>query len=69
MIARDIFYRYLHDDREIPQVNTGWHLDSVANTPRLPPPRLDADTESVFMEWLYHANHPLIADESMTKDE
>lgn len=32
--------------------------DSVANTPRLPPPRLDADTESVSMEWLYHANHP-----------
>lgn len=52
LIEREMFYRYLHDDREIPQVNTGWHLDSAANTPRLPPPRLGADTESVLIEWL-----------------
>jgi crotonobetainyl-CoA:carnitine CoA-transferase CaiB-like acyl-CoA transferase len=52
LIEREMFYRYLYDDREIPQVNTGWHLDSAANTPRLPPPRLGANTESVLMEWL-----------------
>jgi crotonobetainyl-CoA:carnitine CoA-transferase CaiB-like acyl-CoA transferase len=52
LIDREMFYRYLYDDHEIPQVNTGWHLDSAANTPRLPPPRLGANTESVLTEWL-----------------
>ena len=48
-----MFYRYLYDGREIPQVNTGWHLDFAANAPRRPPPRLGADTESVLSEWLH----------------
>ncbi len=52
LIEREMFYRYLHEGREVPQVNTGWHLDSAANTPRRPPPRLGADTESVLSEWL-----------------
>jgi len=52
LIAREMFYRYLYDGREIPQVNTGWHLDFAANAPRRPPPRLGADTESVLSEWL-----------------
>jgi crotonobetainyl-CoA:carnitine CoA-transferase CaiB-like acyl-CoA transferase len=51
-IAREMFYRYQYDGREVPQVNTGWHLDSAANAPRRPPPRLGADTESVLSEWL-----------------
>jgi crotonobetainyl-CoA:carnitine CoA-transferase CaiB-like acyl-CoA transferase len=52
LIEREMFYRYECDGREIPQVNTGWHLDSAANTPRRPPPRLGANTESVLSEWL-----------------
>jgi crotonobetainyl-CoA:carnitine CoA-transferase CaiB-like acyl-CoA transferase len=52
LIEREMFYRYKYDGHEIPQVNTGWHLDSAANTPRRPPPRLGAHTESAPLEWL-----------------
>jgi crotonobetainyl-CoA:carnitine CoA-transferase CaiB-like acyl-CoA transferase len=52
LIEREMFYRYAYDGRAVPQVNTGWHLDSAANTPRRPPPRLGADTESVLLDWV-----------------
>jgi crotonobetainyl-CoA:carnitine CoA-transferase CaiB-like acyl-CoA transferase len=41
LLERGLFYRMTRPDgREIPQVNTGIHVDGVANTPRLPPPDL-----------------------------
>jgi crotonobetainyl-CoA:carnitine CoA-transferase CaiB-like acyl-CoA transferase len=52
LIDRGMFYLYAYEDRAIPQVNTGWHLDFAANTPRRPPPPLGGGTDAVVREWL-----------------
>jgi crotonobetainyl-CoA:carnitine CoA-transferase CaiB-like acyl-CoA transferase len=52
LTERGMFYRYRHGNRDLPQVNTGWHLDAAPNTPRRPPPRLGADRTAVLNEWL-----------------
>jgi crotonobetainyl-CoA:carnitine CoA-transferase CaiB-like acyl-CoA transferase len=52
LIDRGMFYQYAYGDRAIPQVNTGWHLDFAANTPRRPPPQLGADADAIVHDWL-----------------
>jgi crotonobetainyl-CoA:carnitine CoA-transferase CaiB-like acyl-CoA transferase len=52
LLNREMFYRYRYNDYEIPQVNTGWHLNAAANAPRRTPPKLGADRDSVLGEWL-----------------
>jgi crotonobetainyl-CoA:carnitine CoA-transferase CaiB-like acyl-CoA transferase len=52
LLSREMFYRYRYNDYEIPQVNTGWHLNAAANAPRRTPPKLGADRDSVLGEWL-----------------
>jgi crotonobetainyl-CoA:carnitine CoA-transferase CaiB-like acyl-CoA transferase len=47
---RGLFYTLDADDRRVPQVGTGIHIDGAANTPRLPPPRLGASTVEVLRE-------------------
>jgi crotonobetainyl-CoA:carnitine CoA-transferase CaiB-like acyl-CoA transferase len=50
--ARGLFYAMEADGRSIPQVGTGMQFDGAAVAPRLPPPRLGADTEQVLADWL-----------------
>jgi crotonobetainyl-CoA:carnitine CoA-transferase CaiB-like acyl-CoA transferase len=52
MLARGMFYRLGHGLDAIPQVNTGWHLDCRANSPRLPPPKLAEHNDLVVSSWL-----------------
>jgi crotonobetainyl-CoA:carnitine CoA-transferase CaiB-like acyl-CoA transferase len=49
-VTRKLFYE-IAGDFSIPQVNTGWLLDSKPNEPRLAPPRLGSDTEQVLRSW------------------
>ncbi|SDB75002.1 CaiB/BaiF CoA transferase family protein [Belnapia rosea] len=52
LIARGLFYQVEAQGTAMPQVGTGILLDGAANRPRLPPPRLGADTAAVLGEWL-----------------
>ncbi|HSY14739.1 MAG TPA: CoA transferase [Jatrophihabitantaceae bacterium] len=52
LLARGMFYRVGDGPDAIPQVNTGWHLDGAANSPRSRPPRLAEHNEDVKRAWL-----------------
>ncbi|HSY14579.1 MAG TPA: CoA transferase [Jatrophihabitantaceae bacterium] len=52
MLARGMFYRIGDGVCAVPQVNTGWHLDGAANSPRMPPPKLAEHNDLVVRSWL-----------------
>ncbi len=55
--ARGLFYRLPAAGGEVPQVGTGIMLDGKPNTPRRPPPLLDADRAGVLADWLGMGAH------------
>jgi crotonobetainyl-CoA:carnitine CoA-transferase CaiB-like acyl-CoA transferase len=48
LIERGLFYNIAVEDRAVPQVGLGVHVDGAAHTPRLPPPLLGAHTREVL---------------------
>jgi crotonobetainyl-CoA:carnitine CoA-transferase CaiB-like acyl-CoA transferase len=49
---RALLYCLEAEGRFIPQVGTGIRFDDAPPSPRLPPPRLGADSDAVLAEWL-----------------
>jgi crotonobetainyl-CoA:carnitine CoA-transferase CaiB-like acyl-CoA transferase len=52
LVRRGLFYTDRADDRRVPQVGLGIHIDGSSSTYRLPPPRLGQHTEEVLRKWL-----------------
>ena len=48
LCARGLFYGVQAEEREIPQVGAGWHLDGRANGRSGPPPAIGCDTRAVL---------------------
>jgi crotonobetainyl-CoA:carnitine CoA-transferase CaiB-like acyl-CoA transferase len=52
LIERGLFYKVKDQEREIPQVGTGFRIDGKANRPSQPPPRLGSGTDQILKEFL-----------------
>jgi crotonobetainyl-CoA:carnitine CoA-transferase CaiB-like acyl-CoA transferase len=52
LLDRGLFYRIAVDDRALPQVGTGIHIDGQSNSPRSAPPRLGEHTDIVLGDLL-----------------
>jgi crotonobetainyl-CoA:carnitine CoA-transferase CaiB-like acyl-CoA transferase len=54
LIRRGLFYTDRANERRVPQVGLGIHVDGSSASYRLPPPKLGQHTEEVLREWLGH---------------
>ena len=52
LIRRGLFYTDRANERCVPQVGLGIHVDGSSSSYRLPPPRVGQHTEEVLQEWL-----------------
>ncbi len=52
LIRRGLFYTDRANERRVPQVGLGIHVDGSSASYRLPPPKLGQHTEEVLREWL-----------------
>lgn len=53
--ARGLFYRLGQGSCSVPQVGLGIQIDGAPSAPRLPPPRLGADTKDILQGWLSYS--------------
>jgi crotonobetainyl-CoA:carnitine CoA-transferase CaiB-like acyl-CoA transferase len=61
LTARGLLYRLVDEEREIPQVGTGFQLDGAANVPRRAPPRLGEATQAVLKSLLGYTDDQIRA--------